>query len=681
MKLIKKSFSGQGNISQIPEMIAQNKPFSNTLSLVTESVLATKKIIKLEAKKKAIVDLIICISENRENILNMLNSYKNTNAITKIFELSRAKTEAESIYLGLKGRDIEKYQKMLSLLLFQNPMKNLSSGMPSRKYLQSDLWKFGISGDLPILLVKIRDINEKYILKDVLKAYEFFRSKNVKIELVILNREANSYEHYLENEIDSEIQNRQLLYLKNIFGGIFTINENELERDDLELLEFRANLILDASLGNVGTQLKDLEDEFISRRKQCRDKVPPLPVSDEKRETLNEDYSALKYYNEYGGFTEDGMEYKFRVSDNQKLPTVWSQILSNPNFGTLVTQNLGGFTWYKNSRLNRITAWNNTPSRDIPSEIIYLENLNNGKKWSLSENVGKAQEYHLTYGFGYVKLKTIKDEILHELDTFVPLDNNIKINILRLKNTSNEPKRLKIVYYIKPVLGEDEIKTSGYINVEQKGNFVIAQNMYENEVKSGEIFVTTNKKINAFTGDKNEFFGDMNLINPQKYLGNRSGLYKKSCIAIELEVNLESYESQDILLNLGVKDENEVLNEDYQDIGKCEELLKDTKKYWYELLNKVHVNTPVESINIMLNGWGEYQSIVSRLWAKSGYYQSGGAIGFRDQLQDTLGLKYIDINLMKKQILTAAKHQFIEGDVEHWWHEETRKRYKNKVFR
>lgn len=677
----KEKFFGQGNISGVPEMILKNQPFTSTLSQVTESVLATKRIIKLEPKKKAIVDFVICVSENKDNVTNMLNEYKNTNAITKVFELSRAKTEAESIYLGLKGKDIEKYQKMLSLLLFQNPMKHLETDVvPNHVYSQSNLWKFGISGDLPILLVKIRDINEKYILKDVLKAYEFFRSKNIKIELVILNREINSYEHYLENEIDGEIQNRQLLYLKNIFAGIFTINENELEKEDLELLEFRANLILDASLGNVETQLKDLEEEFLSRRQQSSVRNSLLPLTNDSIEILNEDYISLKYYNEYGGFTEDGLEYKFKVSDNQKLPTVWSLILANPEFGTLVTQNLGGFTWYKNSRLNRITAWNNTPSRDIPSEIVYLENLDNGKKWSLSENISNIQEYHITYGFGYVKLKTLKDEILHELDTFVPLENSIKINILRLKNTSNEQKNLKIVYYIKPVLGEDEIKTSGYIKVEQRGNFVTATNMYKQEMKDEEVFVTTNKKINSFTGDKNLFLGNMDLKNPQKCLGNTSGIYKQSCIAIEVKVTLEAYEAQDILLNLGTKKENEPLNEDYRDAKKCEDLLKNTKKYWYELLNKVHVNTPVESMNIMLNGWSAYQSIVSRLWAKSGYYQSGGAIGFRDQLQDTLGVKYIDVSLMKKQILTSAKHQFIEGDVEHWWHEETRKRNKNKIL-
>jgi len=353
-----------------------------------------------------------------------------------------------------KGNDIERYQKILTLLLFGNPSKMLENNVDINKlYSQSDLWKFGISGDLPILLVKIKDINETYILKDILKAYEFYRSKNIKIELVILNKEINSYEHLLENEINNVIQNKQILYLKNIYSGIFVLNENEISVDDINLLEFRANVIIDASLGNIDLQLKDLEEDLSKENFAIREcKVPPLPATKNIIETLNEDYSNLKYYNEFGGFTEDGLEYKFKVSKENKLPTIWSMLLANPKFGTLVTQNLGGFTWYKNSRLNRISAWNNTATFDIPSEIIYLENIDNGKKWSLSENLSKNMEYHLTYGFGYVNIKTIKDDIIQELTSFVPLKENIKVNLLRLKNTLNEEKNLKLVYYIKPVL-------------------------------------------------------------------------------------------------------------------------------------------------------------------------------------------------------------------------------------
>ena len=667
VEIDKEKFYGQENID-IPDMIKQNIPFSNSLELVTESVLATKRIIKIEAKEKAQVDLILCVSENKNKVVELLNEYKNTNAINMTFELSRAKTEAESIYLGLKGTDIEKYQKMLSLLIFQNPLKVLNNVNSKKEYSQSDLWKFGISGDLPILLVKIKDTNEKYLLKDILKGYEFFRSKNINIELVILNQEVNSYENGLENEIVGEIQNKQMLYLMDCYGGIFIINENEITKDDIDLLEFRSNLIINSSHGSLTTQLKDLEEEY-TKTIICN--KTKSQISDTSKEVLYQDYSNLKYYNEYGGFTEDGLEYKFRVSDEYKLPTVWSMILANPNFGTIVTQNLGGFTWSKNSRLNRISSWANTPAQDIPSEIIYLEDLNNGKNWSLSQNITKSQEYHITYGFGYVNLKTIKDEILQELTEFVPLQDTIKINLLKIKNTSNENKKLKINYYIKPVLGEDESKTSGYIKIEQKENVILATNLYKDEFKNEEVFVITSELIKAFTGNKEGFIGESSIKKPQKYLNNEDGLYKKTCIALEIILELKPYETKEIVLNLGSKNKNQQIPLKYENVENCKNELTNVRKYWYELLNRVHVNTPVESLNIMLNGWTQYQSINSRLWAKSGYYQSGGAIGFRDQLQDTLGIKFLNLKFMKNQIINAAKHQFIEGDVEHWWHEET----------
>ena len=672
----KEKFIGQGNID-VPNMIMQNKPFSNSLELVTESILATKKIIKVGAKQKAQIDLILCVSENKEKVKEMLKIYNNTNATSKIFELSRAKIEAESIYLGLKGLDIEKYQKMLSFLLFQNPMKSLEKVIPQRVYSQSDLWKFGISGDLPILLVKIKDINEKYILKDLLKAYDFYRNMNIKIELVILNKEVNSYENNLENEINKEIQNKQIMFLKNCYGGIFVINENEITNEDINLLEFRANLIIDGNRGSLNTQLKDLEEEYT---KNYNSKYSNSVNEDTDKEMLYQDYSNLKYYNEYGGFTEDGLEYKFRISHENKLPTVWSMVLANPKFGTIVTQNLGGFTWSKNSRLNRISSWNNTLSQDIPSEIIYLEDLDNYKNWNFSQNLTNNQEYHLSYGFGYINLKTIKDEILQELTQFIPMEDSIKVNLFKFKNTSNKSKNLNIYYYIKPVLGEDESKTSGYIYVEKNNNIILATNMYKDELKDEKVFLTSSEKIIKYTGNKQEFIGGFNLQRPKKILRGDSGLYRKSCIAMQISLRIKPYETKEFTLCLGVKErENEKENNkdektillELVNVEKCKEKLQKTQKYWYELLGKIHVNTPIESINIILNGWGAYQSITSRLWAKSGYYQSGGAIGFRDQLQDTLGLKYLDVNFMKNQILINAKHQFIEGDVEHWWHEET----------
>ena len=676
----REKFMGIGNF-RTPESITNSKPFSKKIALVTDPEVAIKKTIKIMPNETIKLDLIICVSYEEDKINQLLQDYSNISSIEKTFELSKAHTEAENIYLGVTGKDIETYQKVLSYLIFQNPMKKqILKKLPERIYSQSELWKYGISGDLPILLVRIKDINDIDIIGECLKAMEFFRAKNIKIDLVILNEEKNSYENYMKFEIEDVIQNKQLAYLKNVFGGIFIINKKEISQKDVDLLRFRANLEFDARLGDIKTQINDLEEEYERNSKRIEEKKNELIFIEDKQETLMfEDYNNLKYYNDYGGFSESGLEYKIKLNKGNKLPTVWSMVLANPKFGTVITQNLGGFTWDENSRLGRISAWNNNPSMDIPSEIIYIKDKKTGEFWSLSENINqKPQEYYITYGFGYVYLKTMKDEILHEIETFVAKEESVKINILKLTNTSAEKKMLKLLYYIKPVIGEDEIRTSGFIKVNEENNVITAKNLYTDEFKGRVVYCSSNEKIKSFTGSKTEFMGNKDVETPQAInlaeLGDSTGLGESSCIAMEIEIELEAYENKEVVLLLG--EEGNLLDAKnmaykYSKISNCKTELNEVKQYWYELLTRIQVKTPLESMNIMLNGWSIYQTIVSRLWARSGYYQSGGAIGFRDQLQDTLGIKYIETDLMKKQIITQASHQFIEGDVEHWWHEET----------
>ena len=422
----------------IPEMVKYSKPYSQNMGLVTDPCLAMKRTIKILPGEKVVFDLIICVSKDKEIIEKLLDKYKNTKVITKTFDLAQAKVEAESIYLGLKGVDIERYQKLLSYIIFNNPLKKLIlSKLPKRIYSQSKLWKYGISGDLPIIVVKIQDLNDMYVVQDVLKAYEYFRNKNIKIDLIILNQEENSYDQYVSYEIENTILNRQMEYLKNISGGIFVINKNQIEKDDIDLLEFKANIVLDAKNGDIRTIIEDLEEEYTKSIENIgiEAKQENIYQEESNNSSVNIDITNLKYYNEYGAFSDDGLEYTIKVDKDNKLPTVWSMILANETFGTVVTQNLGGFTWHKNSRLNRLSAWNNNPVLDLPSEIIYLKDCKTGRKWSLSNNLNnESNENYITYGFGYVKFKSIQNNIMQELNIFVPKKDNVKINMLKIKN-------------------------------------------------------------------------------------------------------------------------------------------------------------------------------------------------------------------------------------------------------
>lgn len=664
----------------IPELVENSKPYSKTMGLVTEPCLATKRTIKIKPAETVTIDLILSVSNDKEEAIKALEKYKNQKIITKAFEVSRAKVEAENIYLGLKGKEVETYQKLLSYLVFHNPLRKLVlEKLPKKIYSQSKLWKYGISGDLPILLLEIKDINDIYVVKECLKAYEFFRNKNIKIDLVIINEEPNSYDSYLKYEIEDAIINKQLAYLKNISGGIFTICKNEIDLEDINLLKFKAEVFLKAESGSLKTAIEDLEEEYLKTIKNIGIEESQTTILEtDKQDELTENMEELKYYNEYGGFSEDGLEYKIKIGKDNKLPTAWSMILANPKFGTLVTQNIGGFTWHKNSRLNRLSAWNNEPVLDIPSEIIYLKDKENGKKWSLSNNLNDVQtNSYITYGLGFVKFKNIYNGLLQELDIFVPKEDSVKVNMLKLKNLYSKKRKLKLLYYIKNVFGEDEIKTNGNIQVVKEGNVILANNLYKDSFKKCIPYVTTSENIKSYTGNKNSFIGNQDIKTPIALdlvsLDNTSGLGENSCIAIELEIELEAYESKEISIVFGEEESKlDAKNTAYKysKISNCIQELNKEKAFWYELVSRLQVKTPMESINIMLNGWATYQTIVSRLWSRTGYQQSGGATGFRDQLQDTIGLKYIDINFMKEQILIACRHQFIEGDVEHWWHDD-----------
>ena len=279
------------------------------------------------------------------------------------------------------------------------------------------------------------------------------------------------------------------------------------------------------------------------------------------------------------------------------------------------------------------------------------------------------KNYNAIFGFGYAKYLHSSDEITQELEVFVPQEESCKINILTLKNNAPKKKKLKVLYYVKPVIGEDEIKSDSYIKLkyEENSNMVIAKNLYNVDEFNDTIYVSSSEKIKSFTGNKKTF----NINNVR--LDNDNGIGKKSCIAIELEIEIESFSDKKISIILGAE-ENLVLAKDiaykYSKIQNCNMELVKVKNKWNELLGRVQVKTPYESLNIMLNGWIMYQTICSRLLAKSGFYQSGGAYGFRDQLQDAYGTKFLDTNILYNQIIKHSKHQFIEGDVEHWWHEE-----------
>lgn len=677
----KEKLMERGNLS-LPIAVEKSLPFSKKLGLVTEPMISLRKTIKISGGQKRMISLILSANKEKEMAIQNLNKYRNLENIKRAFEISRAKAEAESRYLDIKAHEMNLYQKVLGYIIFDNPLRARQiKKLSGTSFNQSDLWKYGISGDLVIVLVKIKDSNDIYVIKQVLKMYEFFRSKNIKIDLVFLDEEKHSYENYVREEIESQILDRHLSFLKNVKGGIFVLSKNEIPKKEVDLITFLSSFTIDAHLGDLSHLIHDLEEEYFSGLQNIPEEYIEEPEEDNFKPQIdilrNEDN---KYYNGYGAFSPDGKEYLIKVNKQNRLPTVWSHILANESFGTLVTENMGGYSWYRNCRLNRISNWSNGAFLDEPSEIIYMEDYKTGKKWSLGLNpMPDENDYSIIYGFGYSKYIHECLGVTQELEVFVPNKDAIKVNILKLNNNTVERKKFKIVYYIKPVLGEDEIKSNGCIkiNYDDNSNMVIGENLYEATFKN-KVYLSSSEKIKSFTGDKKLFLGKGGISNPDGLkkvrLNNSTGFGTTNCMAIQIEVEIDSMSSKEIVLNLGACEnilDGKNISYQYSKIQNCRQELELVKKKWKDILERLQVYTPIESFNIMLNGWCLYQTISSRLYSRTGFYQSGGAYGFRDQLQDTLCLKYINPEKVKNQIIKHSKHQFIEGDVEHWWHDET----------
>ncbi len=615
----------------VPKLIENSRPFSKKIELITDSIIAMRKTIDVKAKENIKLDFVICVSDDKDYVLKTIKKYMDLENNKRIFELSRAKIEAENRYLNLKENELNVYQKLLTFILGSNiNVYKDSQNMENKIYSINELWKFGISGDLPIIFVKIKNINDIDIIEDLVKAYEYYRTKNIKFDLVILNEEKGNYDTYVNEGIHNIISNKGLEYMLNTKGGIYVLSN--IKKEDKKIISLYSKIVLDAQNGNLNLQLNDIEDG-----------IPKIYTekNNEKIELLNEpkvenqlNSNSLLYYNEYGGFSQDGKEYCLRINKENNTPTIWSNIMANDKFGTLVTESYGGYSWYKNCRLNRVSAWSNNQILDIPSEAIYLKDEESQKVWSIGYNpMPDNNDYYVTYGFGYSKFKHSSCGIEQELEVFVPKEDSAKIQILRLKNSTPRRRRIKLIYYVKPVLGEDEIKTNEFINIEfnKNSNTIFANNMVNTDYKD-IIFVSSSEKIKSYTGNRDEFFGDGNISNPygleldnfsNKTLGKRPNI-----IVIQLDIELESLENKEISIILGAgenKIECQDLSYKYSNLNNCNHENELIRKYWSDLLNNVQVETPVESMNIMLNGWIMYQTITSRLLARTGFYQSGGA--------------------------------------------------------
>ena len=645
-----------GRNSNIPLTILESKTMSSEVIETVDPIIALKNTIALKPDNQYNLDFIMCYSEDKKKIVEYLDEITIERA-ENILQLAKAKSDEELKFLSINGEKVEYYQKLLGHLKEQDIPK-----ISEENYRIEEIWKYGISGDNPIILAEVNNTEEVYLIEELIEAIEFFNVKNLRFDLCILDGEKIGYQTFLKDRINEIIINHRLEFLKET--QIFVVDKNELNKEGLNAIKNASSIIFEGKIGGIKENINEIEKNKIKRVDNKRNYQPiqSQPIKEER----------LMFNNEFGGFLEK--EYIINVSRDSIPPRTWCNIISNKEFGTITTDNSGGYSWLENSRLKRITSWENDPINDFKSEQIIIKDIDKKVYWDFASDPYN-NSYQVRYGMGYSKYIQENDEILQENLIFVPIDQKIKINHLSLKNKSKDKKRINIYYALNLSMGEERIKNFGKIKVQKKQNCIQVENICKsrfNEI----IEITASEKINSYSNNINDFYDDQ--MNP--IIGIENGNLKpKGNIAlgneviIEIPVELEPFEKKCINILMGINASK------FTDLSIVEKMYENVSNYWSNKTDILKVKTPSEKLNIYLNSWLIYQTISSRINAKTGFYQSGGAVGFRDQLQDSLGMKWIDSNLLHYQIIDAAKHQFADGDVMHWWHNENNTGIRTKI--
>ncbi|MCR1899749.1 DUF3131 domain-containing protein [Irregularibacter muris] len=664
-------FIGRGK--KIPQAEALIRPLENTSGAVLDPIISLRKRIKIAPEDGVELFFVKGFAENKEQAYSLGEKYGDILSLENTFEMARIRSQIELTNLNIREKDMEMYQDMIAHILFISPTrKKYSKIMENNNRGQSSLWAYGISGDLPIVLVCIKKIHEIDLVEDMVKAHQYWESKGLKVDLVILNQDESSYFQPMEEAIREKISH---LYRQDKFnqsGGIFVLNAAVLPQEDQTLLYSVAKFVLQGEKGSVEKQLKEDANIRVSPKKIFRGTKVEYPRLEKSQE-------ELFFYNGYGGFIRDGSEYVIELDKDNQTPAPWINVISNPDFGFQISENGSGFIWAENSRENKLTPWSNDPITDPPGEVIYIRDEDNGDFWTPTPLPIRGKEkYTIRHGWGYTEFHYDNHGIDHKLTMFVPLEDATKLSMLRLKNHSDQLRTLVLTYYVHPVMGVAAEDTQPFIVTskdEETGSLFI-RNTYQSEFPNGRIALASSETITSYTGSRKDFLGHQgDLSGPiamsQEKLSNNVGAGFIPCGAIQIEVSLQPQEEKDISFLLAYGNDTHKVREligQYKDIHHSNQELQGVKNYWKNLLSKIQVNTPDASMNYLLNGWLLYQSIACRLWARSAFYQSGGAYGYRDQMQDTMNLLPVFPQATREQILINSAHQFKEGDVQHWWH-------------
>ena len=684
-------FIGRGRNVSAPRAMQTAAPLTGTLGTVLDPVFALRTRLELESGESQTVHFVTIVSRDREELLQLIKRYHEGQAIARAFEMAWSHSDVELRTQQYSIARVHAFQRLANALICNiDELRAPSDILKKNRLSQAGLWRFGVSGDEPIVLLVLNDPDQIRLAEELLLAHEYLRQRGLRFDLVILNEYPGGYLQNFQEELEIMIKTGYARDYVDRRGGVFLRAVHHLSEEEVTLLYAVARVVLHGNKGSLPTQL------VIDSRLE--------PVAGGKRSAKREQGGSfrppteeLEFNNGLGGFSDGGRAYTMVVDSGRLPPQPWSNVIANREFGFLVTESGSGFTWAENSAENRISAWSNDAVTDPFGEVLYLRDQESGAYWCPTPRpLTSVEAVKVKHAFGFSEFSTQVNQIFSKLTISGATDERVKWWHLELVNGDFRPRTIELFFYLEWVLGNFRENHYRYLQTsyDREAQIVCVSNPFNIDFSSQVVFVGCNHNLHSFTTSRKEFIGrhgdvtcPVVLEQPpipaalsHLFAGGRAtavslsgtvGAGFDSCAALKVQVSLAPAERHYVLFYLGQAaslTQARTLAGRYKSLKNWSNALEQVKRQWAAVTNSVQVRTPVRSFDLLLNGWLLYQTMSGRLFARSGFYQSSGAYGFRDQLQDSLALLWSRPEETRRQILLHASRQYLEGDVQHWWH-------------
>ncbi|MBN9689068.1 MAG: cyclic beta 1-2 glucan synthetase [Verrucomicrobia bacterium] len=672
-------FLGRNRSTRSPEALnGRVRSLSGTEGAVLDPILSIRRVVEVPAHGEARVTLVMGCGATEEGVRALVEKYQDPSLSDRVFDLAWTHGMVTLRHLNITETQAHLFGSLAGAVLYSQARWRASAALiQQNQRSQRGLWSLGISGDLPIVLLRASQVGQMVLLREVLQMHAFWRLKGLLADLVLVNEDESTYRQNVHDQIMGLVASGIGAKELDRPGGVFVRRREQIRPEEFALLQSAARIVLRDDLGSLTEQ---------GRRRVRTPVMPAVHEPSRRRGPQTEPEPTvgpvLQFENGYGGFSPKGDEYVIHLPPGQETPAPWVNVIANPDFGTICSESGSTYTWAENCHEYRLTPWGNDPVCDRSGEALYLRDEETGRFWSPTPQPARGETPYLTrHGFGYTVYEHSEEGLTSEVWVYVDVEDPVKFVRLKLRNTSRRSRSLTAWAYWEWVLGEHRASQVMHhvTDYEEATGLLWIRNAYHSDLGDRCAVVGGSGTVASFTGDRNEFIGrNGDLSDPAALhrvgLSNRFGAALDSCAALQMAVQLGPGEETELVFCLGSSSDPQRLRTAFakaRSVAGARSALARVHHQWQQVLGAVQVETPHRSVNLLVNGWLPYQVLSSRLWARSGFYQSGGAFGFRDQLQDAMALVHARPDLLREQILRAASRQFREGDVQHWWHPPT----------